>query len=156
MGRLYSATINLTAAATQRDIFEIVASSTRPVALHEFLVTTDIETDANEVQIQAKLARRTGAFTSGSGGSTVNGHPLGGANTAVDAATVETGNTTQITGGTEQILGHYWINNRIGIHVIFTPETRPHLAGSNGVALGLLAAPASTAFAGHVIYEELV
>jgi hypothetical protein len=161
MGRLYIATIDIAAAATQKDIFNIAETGAGdpPIALHEFLITTDIEQDANEVQIELELGRRTGAWTTGSGGAAVNGYPIHTGDTA-DNATVRTGDTTQATGGTYEIFGNYWVNNRIGLHVIFTPESRPTIQhdGTNdeGIILGLTAAPASTAWGGHIIYEELI
>jgi len=162
MGRLYIATIDIATATTQVDIFSIAvtAAGDPPIALHEFLITTDIETDANEAQIELVLSRRTGAFTAGSGGAAVTGHPLG-ENDAADSATVRTGDSTQATGGTDNVLSNIWVNNRVGVHHIFTPETRPTVQhdGTNDHALVLAmqaAAPATTAWGGHVIYEELI
>lgn len=162
MGRLYIAAIDIAAATTNRDIFSlrITGGGNPPVALHEFLVTTDIETDANEEQIELEFSRRTGAWTNGSGGSSVNGYPILQADTA-DSLTVRTGDTTKATGGTQQVFSNIFVNNRAGVHIIFTPESRPNIRSDGTSEHGLIltmqaTTTASTAFGGHIVYEELI
>ena len=157
MGRKFQANIDIAAGTTQLDIVEVVAATGIPILIHEVVLTTDIETDANEAQIELRIARFTGAFTSGSGGATVNAYYLGGGGATEDSATVEVGNSTQITGGTTQILGHAWMNNRVGWHYLPTPEARPTVNATDAFAVQLQAAlAANTAFGGHIVFEELV
>jgi hypothetical protein len=161
MGRLYIATIDITIAPDQVDVFElrVPAAGDPPVALHEFLVTTDIEGDANEKQIELQFSRFTAAYTIAAGGATPTAYPLAENDAAATATSVRTGATTQATGGTAQILSNIWVNNRVGTHIIFTPETRPTVQhdGTNDHALVLAMQSSETlTFGGHLIYEELI
>ena len=156
MGRMFQATIDNAAAATQRDIVEVVAGAGVPIVIHEVLITTDIETDANEVQIELEISRRVGAFTSGSGGATATAYALGVTGATEDSATVEVGNTTQATGGTNEILSNVYMNNRVGYHYLPTPEARPVIDATDAFVIALTAAPAATGFGGHVVFEELI
>lgn len=159
MGRMFQATIDSAAATTQRDIVQVVPATEVPIRIHRVVVTTDIETDANEAQFEIEIVRYTGSFTDGSGGTTVTGYALGLLGTTEDSAVVETGNTTQaaVGTGTQEILANIWVNNRIGFEYLPTPEERPVIAGTDAFAVQLTAAFASsTAFAGYIVYEELV
>lgn len=157
MGRMFQATIDSASATTQRDVVEVLAATEVPVVIHELYISTDIETDTNEAQFELQIARYVGAFTSGSGGATVTAYALGLTGATEDSATVEVGNTTQITGGTAEILGNVFVNNRIGWHYLPTPEARPVIAGTDAWAVSMQAAfGAATAFGGYVIFEELV
>ena len=157
MGRMFQATIDAAAAATQRDIIELTAGTGFPIKIHEVLITTDIETDANEVQIELEVSRNVGAFTGGSGGTAnVTCYSLDVTGATEDNATLDVGNTTQITGGTKEILGNIMLNNRIGHHYLPTPEARITVDATDAFVIGLTAAPASTGFYGYVIFEELI
>lgn len=155
MGRMYIAPIDLTAAASNRDIFELTAGTSKPVHIHEVLITTDIETDAAEVQIQLLVQRLASGFTSGSGGSAITVARLGSSAETATGASAEQGNTTKAS-GTATVLSEPYMNNRVGIHLIYTPESRPGIASGEGFVVSLQAVPASTAFGGHVIFEELI
>ena len=160
MGRLYMATIDITIAPDQVDIFElrVVLAGDSPCAIHEFLITTDIETDTNEKQIELEFSRRKGTYTTGVGGATPTPAPISSKDAAADA-TVRTGATTQAAVGTNQILSNIFVNNRVGVHIIFTPETRPLVQhdGTNDHALVLAMTTSETlSFGGHIIFEELI
>lgn len=158
MGRMFIAPIQIAATTTQIDILELIAPAAGAVVVYEALVTTTIETDANEVQMELEVVRFTGTYTSGSGGTTATGRSLGLAGATEDSATVETGNTTQaaVGTGTLEVLSAPYMNNRLGFHYLPIPEARPTIAATDAFAIQLQAAPASTGFGGHVIYEELV
>lgn len=160
MGRMFMATIDEPAATTQRDLLELIAPSGGGVVIHEVLLTTDIETDANEAQIELLVARFTGSYTAGTVSVTTStGYALGLLGTGLDGSTVAHGATTQaaVGTGTIEILANVWINNRIGWHYLPTPEARVTIAATDAFVVQMQdAATASTAFGGYVIYEELV
>lgn len=156
MGRMFQASIGVATATSQRDIVELVAPAGSSIRVHEIVVTTSVETNANEEQLPMKLSRRVGAFTSGSGGNVETGYALGVTGATEDASTVESGNTTQATGGTEEILSEPYINNRIGWHYLPPPEQRITIAATDALILAMLAIPGTTtAFGGHIIWEEI-
>lgn len=160
MGRMFIATIDEPTATTQRDLLELVAGSGTPVVVHEILITTDIETDANESQIELQVSRFTGTYTAGTVSlTTPNAYALGILGTGEDTSTVTHGATTQaaVGTGTQEIVANVWINNRIGWHYLPTPETRITIAPTDALAVQMQAAAASTtAFGGYVVFEELV
>ena len=157
MARMFQVAIDSASATTQRDIIEIVAAAEVPIRIHEVYITTDLEQDANEAQDKLQVARHVGAFTSGSGGATATAYALGVTGATEDSTTVEVGNTTQITGGTTEVLGEPYMNNRIGWHYLPTPENRPVIAGTDAFVIGTQAAfAAATAIGGYAVFEELV
>lgn len=158
MGRMFIAAIDEPTATTQRDLLEVTAGSGTSIIIHRVVLTTDIETDANEVQIEVDMYRYVGAFTAGSTSTTTaTGYALGVTGATEDSATVTHGSTTQITGGTAELLGIFWVNNRIGLDYLPTPEERITVAATDAFALKLTATlGATTAFAGYVVYEEIV
>lgn len=159
MGRMFMATIDSASATTQRDIVQVVPATEVPIKIHRVVITTDIETDANEAQFELEFVRYTGTFTDGTGGATVTGYALGALGTTEDSAVVEVGNTTQsaVGTGTQEILANIWVNNRVGFEFLPTPEERPVIAGTDAFVVQMTAAFASaTAVGGYVVYEELV
>jgi hypothetical protein len=101
MGREYSAELNLSTAITaQVDIFEILAAAGKPFELLGFSLSQTSEVgDTQEEQLELVLKYVTGAPTSGTGGGTSTFRPKLPNDTAA-GATIETGNTTKLTGGT--------------------------------------------------------
>ena len=157
MSRMFQVAIDSASATTQRDLIEIVAGSGVPIRVHEVYLSTDLEQDANEAMDKLKVSRFVGAFTSGSGGATAAAYALGVTGATEDSATCEVGNTTQITGGTEEILAELWVNNRIGWHYLPTPEARPTIDATDAFVVGMQAAfAAATAVAGWAVFEELI
>lgn len=155
MARMYIAPIDIATGTAARDVFEILAANGKPVELHEIFLTTSVETDASEEQIQLHLFRNSGG-TSGSGGNAVTGQAIR-PNDGVDAATVETGNTTQFTGGTDQTLAEPYVNNRVGWHYLATPESRIVIDEADFIVLAQDAALSTTAaYGGYIVYAELV
>lgn len=161
MGRFYMAEISIASATTQVDILEVSTGTGHPVKIHEVLITTDIEQDANEAQIELELSRFTGAWTVGSTGAgrlTPSAYALDETG-AADSTSVVTGSATQATGGTKQVLGSIWVNNRAGLHFLRPPESAILLGhdGTNDsgfVVAMTAAAPTATAWGGYVVFEE--
>lgn len=160
MGRLYIAPINIATTTLQCDFVELIPATELPVSVHELLITTDDAGDSAEVQQQLRVNRYTGTYTTGDGGA-VAAVPLDEGDNA-DGATVKVGSlssgTLAATGtGTQEEMSKPYMNSRAGIHWIFTPETRPIIKGTDAWVVGLAAAPAATtAYAGHIIFEEIV
>jgi hypothetical protein len=159
MSRVYTAPLNLSTAITaQVDIFELLAASGKPLAVHGFeLGQTSEVTDAQEEQLELVLKRVTGAPTSGSGGGTSTPQPLY-PNDAAAGATVETGNTTKLTGGTSVDIARWSWNVRTPLLWLPTPELRPVLDAGTRFVLELVTTPADsiTKIVGWLSIEELV
>lgn len=142
------------------DIFDLTAGTTIGVGLVQVVVTTDIEQDANEVNLKCRLVRYRGTFTAGTGGTTTPAKPMDGSlGTDSDSATVNIGNTTPaaVGTGTEEILGEPYLNNRVGLELNF--ESRPITAlATDAIVFGINegAAIPSTAFGGWLRFVELV
>lgn len=159
MGRVYTAELNLsTAITTQVDIFELLAASGKPLQILGWELAQSSEVgDAQEEQLVLLLKRVTGAPTSGSGGSTTTPYPVVPNDTAV-GATVETGNTTKLTGGTATNLKRFSWNVRTPHLYIPVPEARVTIDASTRAVLELATTPADsiTSIVGWLEIEELV
>ncbi len=142
------------------DIFELIAPTTRGVALLGLLLTTDIETDPNELNILMRFFRFRGSYDAGTtGGAAIDAHPVSGLLADdTDASTINVGMTTPaaIGTGTSEDLGPFYLNNRVGAE--FNWEADPFTAlATDALVIGVnhpVAIP-STAFAGWVKFIEL-
>jgi hypothetical protein len=155
---MYSCSISVAAHTAQVDYFELLAASGKPLLLHGFELAQTTELgDAQEEQISLVLKRVTGAPTSGSGGSSVTPSPLCPNDTAA-GATLETGNTTKLTGGTSVELARFSWNVRGSLLYLPPPEGRITLDASTRLVLEELTTPADsiTGPVGWVLIEELV
>lgn len=158
MGRMYSAAISVAAHTAQVDYFELSAASGKPLLLHgvELGQTTEIG-DAQEEMLSLVLKRITGSPTSGSGGGAPTFQPLTPNDTAA-GATLETGNTTKLTGGTSVELARFSWNVRSPLLYLPPPEGRITLDASTRLVLEELTTPndSITGPVGWVLIEELV
>lgn len=160
MGRMYTAAINVGAHSTASiDYFELLAASGKPLLLHGFELgqTTEVG-DAQEEDLLLLLKRVTGAPTSGSGGPTApTFNPLTPNDTAA-GATIEHGNTTKLTGGTQSELARFGWNIRSPLLFLPPPEGRITLDAGTRLVLEELTIPADsiTGPVGWVLIEELV
>lgn len=157
MARMYYAPVNITAAiAAQIDIFELLAGSGKDVELHEIILDQTSEvTDAQEEMLELVLKRVTGAPTSGSGGGTSSPVPCMPNDTAT-GATVETGNTTKLTGGTSVDVWRRAWNVRVDFIWTPTPEGRVGIDAATRAVLELVTTPADsiTKIVGHILFAE--
>lgn len=159
MPRAYTAAVNISAAFTaQIDFFELLAGTNKPLTLlsFEFGQTSEVG-DAQEEMLTLILKRVTGAPTSGSGGGTPTFQPLSPNNTAV-AATLETGNTTKLTGGTSVELARFAWNVRAPLLYVPTPEERIVLDQATRLVLELATTPADSisTVQGRISIAELI
>ncbi len=158
MGRRYYAPIAIATVTTQLDIFELLAASGKPLEIHEIVLEQTSEIgDAQEEQLELVLKRITGAPTSGSGGGTSAPIACVPNDTAV-GATVETGNTTKLTGGTSTELSRRSWNVRSSFYFTPVPEGRIVIDAATRAVLELATTPADSIskIVGHILFEELV
>lgn len=157
--RAYVAPISITSAFTaQIDVFELLAASGKPVVLLGFeLGQTSEIGDSQEEMLNLVLKRVTGAPTSGSGGGTPTLQPATPNNTAA-GVTVETGNTTKLTGGTSVDLARWSWNVRMPLLYIPIPEERVVLDAGTRLVLELTTTPADSiaGIAGRISVGELI
>lgn len=158
MGRMYQAAMSVAAHTAQLDFFELLAATSKPLLLHGFEIgqTTEVG-DAQEEMLSLVLKRVTGAPTSGSGGGTATFNQLVPNDTAA-GATLETGNTTKLTGGTSVELGRWSWNVRAPLLWLPPPEGRIVLDAATRLVLEELSTPLDsiTGPVGWVLIEELV
>lgn len=154
---VYLVSFSATASASALDWFELASPSSRGIVLLglDIAQTTELG-DAAEEQISWTIKRSSGAYTSGSGGSSAT--PRLAVSTQPAATfTAEVVNTTQITGGTTTTLVQSAFNLRQGLEKWWTPETWITLAVSEALTIGMAAAPAdSVTWVGTAYVGELV
>ena|ERR1700750_481630 len=157
LGRSYTAPINISATTVQLDIFEILAGTGRPILLTGFEVGQSSEIgDAQEEMLLLILKRAVGA-TSGSGGGTSTPQVTQ-PNDAASTATVETGNTTKLTGGTVTELKRFAWNLRSPYLYLPVPEQRIVFADGTRCVLELATTVNDSVgpIVGHIDFIELV
>jgi hypothetical protein len=155
---MYYAPINVGAHTAQIDYFELLAATGKPVLVHGFELGQSTEVgDAQEEQLVLVLKRVTGAPTSGSGGGTSTFIATTPNDTAA-GATLETGNTTKLTGGTSTELGRLSWNVRGERLFLPPPEGRITIDAGTRLVLEEVTTPADsiTGPVGWILIEELV
>ncbi len=108
MGRIYYVQTGAVSVSAAQDLLEIVSGTDKTVLLHSINVSQEDLT--GDEMIQCAIKRATGAFTSGSGGSsgTVTQQSHG---DAANSLTVERNNTTQAVAGSgalDTLWTEYW------------------------------------------------
>ena len=151
-GRIYSSQFDGVAVVAAQDLFEILAAATACVELLSVHLSQETEVaDAAEEMLTIAIQGSTGAFTSGSGGSTPAVVPthLG---DAAAVTVVEANNTTEITGGTLVTHAtHNW-NIRVPLDIIWIPETRIWISPTDAITVTLLTVPADSITMGGTVY----
>ena len=154
MGRMYTATFSAVAVTAVQDLFEVVAPADAAVVLYAVYLSQSSDVgDAAEEMLQ--VAIKSGATTSGSGGTAPTPPPLSLGNPAF-GGTVEVNNTTVASAGT--IVTHHKesFNSRAGWQYIPTPEMRKVLSPSARMTVELLTTPAdSLTMDGTIYFEEV-
>jgi hypothetical protein len=125
-------------------VFELLAAAEKPVAVLGFEIGQTSEVgDAQEEWLTLVLKRVTGAPTSGSGGGTSTFIPRL-PNDVAASATLETGNTTKLTGGTSAELARIPWQVRQSALWRPTPEEIDVIAGGTRAVLELVTTPADS------------
>ena len=152
-GRIYTAVFSAVAVTAAQDLFELVAPSDSIVVIHELDIsqTSDVGDAAEELLL---ITCKSGATTSGSGGSSVTPVPKNFGDAAF-GGTCEANNTTVAADGT--IVTHRvtaW-NVRAPLSIIWTPETRPILSPSRRWVVSIPAPADSLTMHGTLVFEEI-
>lgn len=155
MGRVYTVTASGSETAAG-DFLEILVPADAAMILHQVVVTQDTEAgDAASEQVRVNINRVTGAPTSGSGGGTPTPTPVSSGDAAA-GITVESFNTTDLTGGTETIIHSESFNVMAGMNYLPTPDARPEFAPSTRCMVKLISTPAdSITFQVTATFEEV-
>jgi len=152
MGRIYTVTFAAVAVTAVQDLFEVVAAAgknCRILAL--YLAQYSDAKDAEEELLSILL--KSGATTSGSGGSSPTPVPMN----VTDAAagfSAETNNTTKATAGT--IVTHHadaW-NVRVPYQLILPEQMQVELTGSRRFTVELVNAPTDSITVNGTLYVE--
>lgn len=151
---IYTAQFNGVAVTVQQDLFEINAPATGTVVIHEIEISQSTEV-GNDQEEGLSLLLKTGATTSGSGGTTPTAIPRR-TGAAAFGGTVEVNNTTKATAGTIVTHRAWNWNVRAEFLRIFPPETRPRIAPSGRCTIELATAPNDPiTISGTVVFEIL-
>lgn len=154
MSGIYTVQFNAVAATVAQDLFELVASSSKPIVLLGFGLSQTTELgDAAEEQLAILV--KSGQTVSGSGGSSAT--PVANDQSGSAASfTAEVNNTTKANTGT--ILTHYaYAWNVRGPFDIILPETMQLLMPvSRRLTIELVGAPAdSITMNGYAVVQEI-
>jgi hypothetical protein len=159
LSRSYTASINISSAFTaQIDIFELLAAANKPGLLLGFEIGQTSEVgDAQEEMLTVVLKRVTGAPTSGSGGGTSTFQSTRPNDTAA-GFTLETGNTTKLTGGTSVELARWAWNLRQTLLYVPIPEEQIFIDQATRLVLELVTTPADSiaGIQGRIAVGELI
>lgn len=152
MGRMYTVTFASVAATVQQDLFEIVAAAGKNLRIRALYLSQSSDVgDAAEEGLSILI--KSGATTSGSGGSSPTPVPVN----VTDAAagfTAEANNTTKASTGT--IVTHHaedW-NIRVPFQLILPPEMCVELTGSRRLTVELATTPADSLTISGTLYVE--
>ena len=142
------------AQTAQVDFFEVTAPADAVVVIHSWWLGQITEV-ADAAEEQLLVLTKSGATTTGTGGTTPTPVPLHFGDAAFGGV-VDYANTTKATSGTIVTHeAHAW-NVRTPLLQIYTPETRPVLSPSRRWTLELATTPAdSITFNGTIIFEEV-
>ena len=158
MGRVYSAQFSAVATTVVLDFFELIAPADAVVKIHEIRITQSTEAgDAQSEQLIFQIKRASGAYTSGSAGTTPTPTPLNFGDPAF-GGTVEANNTTQAAAGSGALATLLSASDNVhnGFHYLPTPETQIIISPSQALVVSLGAAPAdSITFDGYIVFEEI-
>lgn len=153
-GRIYSAMFNDVTVSAAQDFFELNAPADAVVVLLEVHLSQQTEFgDAAEEMLNVLV--KTGAASSGTGGTTPTSVPKELGNPAY-GGTVEVNNTTKASTGT--IVTHIadWWNVRIPYDKVFTPETVIVLSPSARLTVELVGAPTDAIdISGWIVFSEI-
>lgn len=148
MGRMYIGpldSVTIGSDATQ-DLWSLMASASNKIILHGWEVSSDA---VAATLMECTLKRISSA---GSGGSDPTPRPLDDDDSATTAGSFNAGDTTPAT-ATATLAGYQW--EQLGpLGIIYTPEMRPVIEVSTGIALVCNTADAFE-MSGWVCWEEI-
>jgi hypothetical protein len=153
MGRVYSVNFENVAVTKAQDFFEISPADDHPIKILGLFLSQSTEIkDAEEEMLRIQILR--GYTTGGSGGSSQTPVPIDPGSPAASMA-AEVNNTTVAQNGTAVILHSEAFNVRVGMGLLWTPETAPMASQVNTtIVVRLLANPADSVTMGGTLYVE--
>lgn len=157
MGRFYSVSVSGVSVSAAQDVFELLAASARPFVLHELAIGQYSDAgDAQAELLSVLIKRATGAYTSGSGGTTPT--PAKHAtNDAAAATTAEANNTTQAAAGSGAltVVRAESFNVQAGYQYLPTPEQRLTFLGGEACVVSLSAPADAVTLNAIAVIEEI-
>lgn len=156
MGRVYTIQFNGVSASAAQDVFEYKASSAKPFTVHEIILgqISDYK-DAEDEGLLILIKRATGAYTSGSGGSSPTPAPHNTSDTAAGGTSKANSTTQAVVGsGALTTLRPDVFNVRAGFQYLPTPETRFFFTVSEGVIVAMSAPADALTLHGAMVIEE--
>lgn len=157
MGRMYSVPFSAVSVSAAQDLFEVLAASGKPFWLHEIVIAQSSDYgDAAAEGLSVLVKKATGAYTSGSGGSTVT--PVKHlTNDAAAGPTAEVNNTTQAAAGSGALttIRAEAFNAQAGWQYLPTPETRIMFLPGEAVVVSITAPADAVTMSGTLVFEEL-
>lgn len=151
-GAVYSVSFEDVAVTAAQDLFELNAAAGKPLAIHSIFVAQSSDAGSSETEM-ARIRIRRGHSTSGSGGSAPTPIALN-PSAAAASFTAEVNNTTQATGGSPVLIHADAFEVHGGWQIVFTPETRPIVAGGSRIVVDLEGAPTDSLTMHGTIYVE--
>lgn len=150
-GRLYSVSFSNVTLSAAQDLFELQPADDKPIILHKVTIAPD-SSETNQ-QVKVTIKRFSGAFTSGSGGTTATPVPLDSHDSAAGFA-CEINNTTRITGGTSVVIAADSFPSQGGYEYVPDVRQRPKGYQAEALVIGVEEAT-SAAYSGYAIVEEI-
>jgi len=153
MGRIYSIQFNNVSVSAVQDLMSLQSTSGMAISIHEVIVAQ--VTGSTVANLRLTLKRFSGAYSIGSGGSSVTPGKFNFGDAAA-TATGRANDTTQTTSGTAVTLRGDVYNVINGYQFLPAPEDRPIIAPSQAFVVSLDSAPGSAeTMSGTVVFEEL-
>ena len=153
-GRMYSITfLDVSVSATQ-DLINITATAGMAFKIHRIELGQRTLTAWESKPV--RLLRMPVTVTAGSGGAAVTPAKMNSGDAAATVTARANDTTAMTTSGSSSILMARDWEFLNGFLVVFTPDERPVIAVSQGVALNLPTAPSGATLAsGTILIEEL-
>lgn len=157
MGRFYSVPFSATSVSAAVDVFEVLASTSKPFVLHEVVIAQASDYgDAQAEGLSILIKRATGSYTSGSSGSTVTPAKHN-TNDAAAGPTAEVNNTTQASAGSGALttIRADAFNVQAGYQYLPTPEQRLFFLAAEAVVVSITAPADAVTLSGTLVFEEM-
>jgi hypothetical protein len=153
-GRLYSINFDQVAVSASQDLINITATANMAFKIHR--IEGGQRTLSSWEAKPLRLIRFPATVTAGSGGSAVTPAKLNNGDAAATITARANDTTPMTTSGSSTILMARDFEFLNGFLVVYTPDERPVIAPSQGVALNLPVAPSASMTASFtIICEEL-
>ena len=152
----FTAIAQAQAVTASGDLVEIIVPSDAVLELHRLVISQRTDAGDSEAEmLPLSISRITGSPTSGSGGPQPTPRAVDGGS-AASGCTVDMVNTTDLSGGTEQILWSESFNVQGVFDYHPVPEDRIRISPSTTLLVKLAASPAdSVSFDISVQWAEL-